>query len=349
MGLTTGVSPSWRIVSNKQDVTASILARFMDMTITDGVGLDSDMLEIRLSDNDPLAPIAIPATGAELEPFMGYDGVTSPMGLFVFDEVELAGWPAEMVIRARAAVYDKSKGGKTDLQSQKNRSWPAGTKLADMVAKIAKEHGMEPAVSQVLRTIALPHIAQADESDINLLLRIAKKYDALVKPGAGKLVVAKRGESKSVTGVQLAAVNLTPSDCASFRMVISRRETAGLVVSYWHAVKQSRRNEVRVGSGEPVRRLKQYYPNQEMALAAARAELAKRERGQQTVAISCDGHPSIVAEAPLNLSGFRPDVDGDWIITRVTHRLDKSSGWSCDIEAEKPNQGGDDNVELVSD
>lgn len=347
MGLNPGIMPSWRVTANKADITATILDRFIKLTITDAVGMESDLLEITLSDNDPLKPIALPPTGAELEVFLGYDGITQRMGLFVCDEVELAGWPGEMVIRARAAVYDKSKGGKSDLQTQKNRSWDKGTKLGAMVSKIAKEHNLEAAVADSLKNIALPHIDQADESDINLLIRVAKKYDAIVKPADGKLVLAKRGESKSVTGQSLPKVTIVPSDCATWRMVMSKRETAGMVVAYWHAVKASKRNEVKVGSGEPVRRLKQYYPTQEMALSAARADLTRRQRGQQTLSMTVTGSTTIAAEAPLVVSGFRPDVDGDWLISRVTHSLDASGGYACDLEAEKPNSEIEAAVEVA--
>lgn len=349
MGLIDGVRPTWAILANQADITATIAERFMSLTLTDAVGMESDMLEITLSDNDPLMPVAMPPTGAELQLFLGYDGINLPMGLFICDEVELAGWPGEMVIRARAAVYDKSKGGKTDLQTQKTRSWPAGTKLGDMVAKIASEHGMEPAVAESMESIALPHTDQADESDINLLVRLAKRYDGVVKPGNGKLVLAKRGESKAVSGEALAPVLITAGDCSRWRLVLSKRETAGMVVAYWHAVKQAKRNEVKVGSGEPVRRLRQYYPTEEMALAAARADLARRERGAETVSLTVTGAPWIAAECPLTLVGFRPGVDGQWLISRVMHRLDKSSGYSCEIEGERPNAEEEAEVEIESD
>lgn len=349
MGLISGIRPTWSILADKADITAIIADRFISLTLTDAVGMESDTLEITLSDNNPLMPIAIPPTGAELELSLGYDGINMPMGLFVCDEVELAGWPGEMVIRARAATYDKSKGGKSDLQTQKTRSWPKGTKLGDMVAKIAKEHGLEPAVAKSLQAITLPHTDQADESDINLLIRLAKKYDAAVKPANGKLVLAKRGESKSVTGEALAPILLTPSDCTNFRMVMAKRETAGMVVAYWHAVKEAKRNEVKVGKGEPVRRLKQYYPTKEMALSAARADLSRRERGQETIALTCVGSPIIAAECPLTLAGFRPGVDNEWLINRVTHRIDAAGGYVCDLECEKPNKDGEPEVEIESE
>ena len=347
MGLITGIAPTYMILANSVDITAAVLERFISLTLTDAVGMESDLLEITLADNDPKAPIAIPETGAELEVSLGYDGINMPMGMFVVDEVEVSGWPGEMVIRARAAPYDKSKAGKTNLQTQKNRSWPKDTKLGDMVSKIAKEHGLKPVVAAKLKSIVLPHITQADESDINLLIRLAKKYDAIVKPSAGKLVLAKRGESKSASGEAMPPVLIDAGDCASWRMVLSKRETAGMVVAYWHAVSSAKRNEIKVGTGEPVRRLKQYYPTQEMALAAARADLERRKRGQKTWAGTVTGAPTIAAECPLTLLGFRPDVDGEWLISRVTHSLDNSSGYTCSIEAEKPNADETDSVEVL--
>ncbi len=344
-----GIKPSYQVIANGSDITARVQDRLISLTLTDATGMESDVLEIVLSDSDPADPIQIPPTGAELDLFMGYDGINKKMGLFVCDEIELAGWPGEMTIRARAAVYDKSKGGKTDLQTQKNRSWPKDTKLADMVSKIAKEHGMEPAVAKSLQSITLPHIDQLDESDIHLLTRIAKKYDAIVKPAAGKLVLAKRGESKSVSGEPLPAVAVIPAICTRWRMVQSKRETAGMVVAYWQAVKSAKRKEVKVGTGEPVRRLKTYYPTEEMALAAARSDLQRRARGKQTLALTVIGDPSIAAEAPLAVAGFRPGVDGEWLITRVMHRIDPASGYSCDIEAETPNANDSAATEITDD
>jgi phage protein D len=347
MGLITGIKPTYTVIANSADVTAAIATRLISLSLTDAVGIESDLLEITLADNDPLVPIAEPEDGAELQVSLGYDGINTPMGLFVVDEIEFAGWPGEMVIRARAAPYDKSKGGKSNLQTQKSRSWAKGTKLGDMVAKIAKEHGLAPVVAAKLKSITLPHIAQADESDINLLIRIAKKYDAIVKPAAGKLVLAKRGESKSASGEALPPVFIDATDCASWRRTASKRETAGMVVAYWHAIESAKRNEVKVGTGEPVRRLKQYYPTQEMALAAARADLDRRKRGKVTMALTVVGSPTIAAEAPLTLAGFRPNVDGDWLISRVSHTYSTDGGYSCSIEAEEPNGDSDDKVEIV--
>jgi len=342
-----GVSPEYRLLANSQDITDLVRRRFVGLSYTDEAGLASDMLEVRLADHLESEPIQIPPKGAELELFLGYDREAQRVGMFVVDEIELGGWPAEMVIRARAATYGASKGGKTNLQTQKTRSWAKGTKLGAMVAKIAKEHGMESAVAKSLAAIILPHIDQADESDLNLLLRIAKKYDALVKPAGGKLVLAKRGEMKSIGGEELPEVIVQPGAVTSWRMVQSSRESAGMVVAYYHAVKQAKRHEVKVGKGEPVRRLKQYFPTAEMALAAARAELARRERGALTWHMSMEGGLDLVAEGKLTLEGWREGIPATWLVTRVNHQLD-AGGWRADVEAEQPDATEPAHVEDVA-
>jgi phage protein D len=348
VGLSTQpIRPNFKLLANDKNITDTILDRFVSLRYTDEAGVDSDMLEIVLADHEPLMPVQLPPTGAELQLFLGYDNEAVRIGLFIVDEIELAGWPGEMTIRARAATFDKSKGGKTDLQTQKVRSWKAGTTLGAMVQKIAKEHGMEGAVAKSLANIKLPHIDQPDESDINLLLRVARKYDAVVKPAGGKLILAKRGEFKSVSGQDLPTVTLVAKECSRWRMVQSKRETAGKVVAYWHAVKQAKRHEISVGSGEPVRRLRQYYPTQEMALAAARAELARRERARVTMHISCPGRADLVAEGKVILQGWREGVPTEWVATRAEHTVD-DRGYSSTIELELPNDGDASNVEDVA-
>lgn len=340
MGLTPQpIQPQYRLEANSKDITATIKDRFLSLTLKDETGNASDMLEIVLADHIPDKPIQKPPTGAELQLYLGYDGKAQYMGLFVVDEIELAGPPDRVVIRARASQFDKSKGGKENLQTQKVRSWKAGTTIGAMVQKIAKEHGMQGAVAASLANIKLPHIDQPDESDLNLLLRIAKKYDAVAKATGGKLVFAKRGEFKSVSGQDLPSVTLVKTENTLWHFTEQKRETAGKVVAYYHAVKQAKRHEVSVGSGEPVRRLKQYFPTQDMAVAAAKAELARRQRAMQTMSVTCPGRTDLAAECQVKLQGWRDGVPVEWIATRVEHVVDASGGYVCRVDLEQPNAG----------
>lgn len=332
------MQPAFRIVVNgSTDLSAILAERLKSISLTDAAGFESDMVEISLADHDELRPIELPSTGAELDVWLGYDTNLQRMGLFVVDEVEAEGWPGQLTIRARAAPYEGSKRGKTDLQTQKTRSWAKGTKLGDMVAKIAREHGLEPAVSASLRAIVLPHFDQTDESDVSFLVRVARKYDGVVKPGGGKLALAKRGESKAASGAELPTVKVSAQECTRWSMNISTRDSEGTVIAYYHDRGAAKRQHVDLGSGDPVRRLRHNFPDRDSALKAAQGELDKRARRKNKLALTMPGDPQLTAEARLQLEGFRPGVPTDWVVNRVQHRLDTGVGYCCEVEAEKPN------------
>lgn len=335
-----GLTPIVRVLADQVDITAAVLSRMVSITVTDESGTKSDTVEIVLADHDPTAALAIPSTGAELDVFVGYDGMPAHLGLYVVDEVEVAGWPGTMTIRGKAAPFTTGKGGKTDLQTQKSRSWPAGTTLSDLVAKIASEHGMEPAVSQSLADKVLPHLAQTEESDMSFLVRVARRFDAIAKPAGGKIVMAKRGESKSASGQSLPPIVVHPSENTSYRMTIATRESKGTVIAYWHDRRANKRHEVKIGDGEPVRRMRQWYPDEATAREAAQSEVGRRERGEHKLSLTLPGNPGLMAESPLVAVGFRPGVDGEWLVTRVVHNITKAGGYVCDLEAEKPGGGG---------
>jgi hypothetical protein len=343
-----GLRPVYRLLANQEDLTNTIRRRLISLRYTDEAGLDSDVLEIVLADNEPDHPIEIPPTGAELELYLGYDDMAERIGLFIADEVELSGWPGQMTIRARAAPFEKSKAGKINLQSQKTRDWDAGTMLGDVVKAIASEHGLIPAVAEDLASVVLPHLAQIDESDINFLSRVIRRYDAVIKPAGGKLALAKIGEAKTVGGRDMSTVTLTPSDVSSWRVSITKRETSGSVIACWHETEEAKRHEVQVGDGEPKTRLKMYYANQDLARAAAETELRKRERGTVSVSVTLPGRTDLMAEGRLILKGFRAGVNGEWSIKRAEHSLG-SGGYTTSVEAETPNTGSAPKVEDVAD
>jgi phage protein D len=89
--------------------------------------------------------------------------------------------------------------------------------------------------------------------------------------------------------------------------------------------------------GEPMRRLRHCYPTEDSARCAAQAELDKMACSEHKLTLTMPGDPMLSAELPLVVSGFREGVDGNWLIIRATHILDKNSGYQCEIEADKPN------------
>ena len=324
-----GLVPCLQVVANGSDISDSIFTLLESISVTDKTGIESDACEINLID-DPAQPIAMPPRGAELEVSMGYDGAMVKMGMFVVDEIELSGPPEKMTIRGRATVQTgNSKNGKTSLQSQKTRTWPKDTTISDAVIKIAKEHGLDNKVSQSLQAVKLPQTSQSDESDLTLLMRLAKRYDAICKPAGGTLLFVKRGE------IDLGTIELSKDQVSNWGMTRSSRDSAGTVIAYWHEKSKAKKHEVRLGEGEPVRRLRHAYTDMGSAKAAAQAGLDESKRGEDKLTLQLPGDPSLSAEAKLELSCFREGIDGAWVIEGVTHTIDKSSGFSTSIEGVK--------------
>ncbi|KAG0775766.1 hypothetical protein G6F57_017359 [Rhizopus arrhizus] len=241
-----------------------------------------------------------------------------------------------MTLRARAAPFETSKGGKSDLQTQKTRTWKKGTTIGDMVRRMAGEHGLNAAVSASLASIVLPLTVQSQESDMNLLLRLAKQHDAIAKPGGGRLVFVKRGESTSANGERIPDVTLTPADGSDYRVTLAAREDAGTTIAYYRDVRGAKRQEVKVGSGEPIMRLRMAYADRESAEAAARAKHREQARQTRTLSYTLPGRETLMAEATVVMQGFREGVDGQWLVKRAEHSIG-SEGYVTRIECEQPN------------
>jgi phage protein D len=330
------IEPVVRIVANDKDITDKIAERFSSLTLTDETGTTSDTVEITLTDHIPEKRIKVPPQGAELEVSIGYGDKLVRKGVFVCDEIELSGPPGKMVIRARASTHEKTPTGKKDMQSHKTRSWPKGTTIGAMVKRIAGEHGLKPAVSKTLASVALPHTDQAHESDMNLLIRIAKRYDAIAKPAGGSLIFTKRGEATSVSGEPLARNRFAPGDGGEYTVTRASREGAGTAVAYYRDKRAAKQRYVSVGDGDPVFRLRKAYADRVSAESAAKSELQAKARATEKLVYTFPGRPEVAAEGLAIMSGFREGVDGEWLIERAEHSID-SSGYTCRIECVKPN------------
>lgn len=351
MGLTNAAlagKPFFRLRANGKDITKDINDRLFSLQLTDGTGYESDLLEVVLVNDDDSYPIKIPPKGAEIELDLGYDLYSRKMGMFVTDEIEVAGWPLAMIIRNRAAVFNTTKAGKQNMTEQKSRSWEKGTTIAGMTQKIAAEHEMKPVISAEVGSIELPHTDQHEESDLNLLLRICQKYDVVVKIAGGVIALAKRGSKKSASGEDLPSVKILKKDVTAFRWRSSTKESAGTVIAFYRATKKGARQEVQVGSGEPVRRVKTLYPSQAMATAAAKAMLAKASRDELELNITTLGNPDYMAEMLITISGIYEGIDGDYIVKSVTHKLGGEDGYSCDLVLTVPNSDKEPDVKIVA-
>lgn len=340
--------PAVRVSVNGSNVTSVFMPRVSSITITDTAGFQSDTAEITLTDHLRIARLEIPPAGAEIEIALGYAFSAQIVGTYIADEVEVSGPPDRMRITAYAAAHGQSDGGKKSLVEQKSRSWPDGTTVGALVQKIAGETGFKPAVSAKAAAIALPHIDQLDETDMNLLTRVARENGLIFKPGGGALVMVAVGESTNPSGQTLPTVTLTPRDVTSWSMSVHRREAVEKVVTTYRDVQAAQwvevevatlnydRDEVLGAAGvTPTRRIRQPYPTEQAARRAAQTEVQRSFRQSRSLSITLPGRTDLMAEGRLNLVGFRAGVAGEWLIKTVTHQMD-AGGYRCSVTAELP-------------
>ena len=203
-----------------------------------------------------------------------------------------------------------------------------------MIGTIASEHVLKPAVSNEFLTVQIQHIDQRNESDLHMLTRLAKQYDAIAKPMNGYLLFATRGEAKSVSGHQLTSVQLHRNQITDYQVTFADRGKYQSVIAHWHDQSTGERMPVRIGEEKPVNVLRHTYPDATSAAQAASAKLSALQRGVATGSINVNPAPlSLMAEGKLILSGFREGISGEWIISRVEYQFDRS-GLSAQCEFE---------------
>jgi phage protein D len=327
------MKPDFKVTADGSDITAAIRDRLVDLRITDEAGEDSDTLEIKLDDRDGI--IELPRTSVELEVWLGYGDEAVGMGLYVVDEISVEFVPAQMRITARAANFsnsDTARNRRTSLRAPQSRDWHQTT-LGEIVNKIAEEHGYEARICEKLSAKDIEHVDQVDESDLNLLMRLAKDHDAVAKPAGGRLIFLSRSDIKTADGRQPDTVELTPQDVSGGSLIMPERSKYAAVIAHYHDIELGKEVEVQAGEGTPVFRIRRSYPDSPTARNAAEARLRAFERGKFELNLGMPGNPLLAAGTPIILTGFRSGVDGDYRATHVEHTLD-SSGFRTQLRAE---------------
>lgn len=303
-----------------------IAPRLRDLTLTECRGGDADQLDLSIHDHD--GKMAMPKRGVRLAVALGWKATgLVDKGTFIVDEVEYSGAPDIITVRARSADLT------ADMRTRRERSWH-NTTLGAVLNTIAGERGLTPRVAEALARTKLPHLDQANESDMNLLTRLGQRFDAVATVKGGALVFAPIGAGTTATGKPLPSVILTRRDGDQHRYSVADRDAYTGVRAYWVDKGKARRQSVLVGTDDNAKRLQESYADEATARQHAHAELERAKRGiakfDYTLAI---GRADLFPEHIVTVSGFKPEIDGQrWLIAKTTHTIDGTSGFTTRIE-----------------
>lgn len=319
--------PAYSIVVDGQSITAKVRPLLLSLTLTEARAGEADELCLEL--DDAAGAIRLPRKGATIDLAIGWAGEQLvDKGTFTVDEIEHQGPPDVVSIRARSADL------RTRLRIRAEHSYH-DTNLGAIVGEIAARNKLAPRIDERLARVRVAHIDQTHESDLNFVSRLARQYDAVATVKRGHLLFLPTTGTRTSQGAELPAMTITRADGDRHHYKTADRHAYSGVRAYWHDPNRARRRGVLAGTGGNEKRLKETYSSEADALAAARAERQRIERGKATFELTLAlGRPDIPPQTPVTVRGFKDQIDGTgWQAVKLTHTLG-NAGLTTRIELE---------------
>ena len=266
--------------------------------------------------------LAKPKRGQTLQVALGFAefGGAADRGTYIVQGVTKSGGPAEFHVTAQSADLKKT------LEIQKTRTWPAPKTLGDVLNEVAGDNGLAPAVDGALAAIAIDMIvAQTGESDMHLVMRLARRYDAVAKFAQGKLVFVPKGAGTTASGAAMAAVVITPNDCESFHIRDNDREVRGKSKSrHWDRKTATATDYAGdAGDGGPDYSHPETFGSRTEAQKAAGARAKDFARAKKTLeaTLRAPVQPPVPGGV-VTTQDFGDDDDTQWTVKTVTDEFD---------------------------
>lgn len=316
---------------------ASVInGRLVSWERVDAAGLQSDQIKLVV---DVSGQSGLPQEGAVLQWLEGYQGQLVDKGKFKITRIIPRLFPPTITVVATAAPFQVQDV--TRFKERRSRSF-GRVVLAELFRQVVAAHGFSPRVDPAFEGVVLDHVDQVDETDSAFLTRVAKQYDAVVKPVNQLYVLARRGQVKTISGRAIQPVEVgmpdknTHSDLSCFiNCQLDRPSRASFfgVRAGWSDLDTGSESMVEVGR-EPFKKIRQSYASEAVAVQACRDELRRIRRQGSSLRLDLPGDPAIVAEGLLRLSkGFPSYMAGDWSIDKVVARGDSKGGYRCSVRA----------------
>ncbi len=329
------MTASFKLTHNGNDITDNISPHLLSLDLTDERGIQSDNLSITLE--DVAGNLALPKTGSEIKLWLGYkDTGLVYKGLFVIDEIETAGPPDMQSIKCHAADFTAG------IQVRKEKSY-TNTSVVALVTFLAGEHNLQVSISDKFNNQAITHLNQTNESDMNLLTRLAKQVGAYFAVKNNTMIFAEQAISKSASGKALPVFNLDRAETSDFRATERSRENKFTgTKAFWYDIPGAEKNWVSAGDQTLVKALPGAYSDAATAQNACQAELGRLQRGAFTMSITLSrGAPALIPETPVKLSGFKDNLNaGKWVALTVNHTLG-AQGLGTVVDLERVEGGVD--------
>lgn len=334
--LTEYPTPIFRVEVDGVDISPQMATRLMSLTVKDNRGLVVDTVDIELSDADGM--LSIPPKGAKIQVWLGWSNTgLFDKGVYKVESTSHRGAPDVLSISAMA--NDVSEG----LKQKRERSWNNQT-IQQIFDKIGDEYELKVIVHEKFASKVIKYIAQ-NESDANLITRIADEQDAIATVKNGHLILLPRGASQTVSGLALPRKIITrdEGDQHNYTNGTGTDNITG-VKAYYYADNKAKKLHVFVGDSEDnLKEIRYVHRDKTTAELAANAEYNRCKRSAQKLTYAlAKGDPTLTPEQEFEFNGLKPEIDDIiWLGTNVTHTLN-DSGLTTSVELEVQLPDADD-------
>ncbi|TPU09460.1 DNA primase [Acinetobacter baumannii] len=325
--------PIYRLEVDGNDISPLVVDRLISLTIKDNRGLVVDSVDIDLDDSD--GQLEIPPEGAIIQVWIGWSNTgLVDKGKYKVESVTHRGAPD--ILSISAFSNDVSEG----LKQKRERSFSSKT-IQVIFETVGAEYALKTIVHDTLANRVISYIAQ-NESDANLITRIADEHDAIATVKNGHLILLPRGASQTVSGLPLPTAQIFRSDGDGHNYTTGTgTDRITGVKAYYYDTGKSKKLYVVIGDNEDnLKEIRYVHRDKKTAELAAQAEYSRCKRASQKLSYTfAFGQPNLIPEQEFVFTGLKPQIDDIiWLGTNITHNLtDSGFTTSVELEVQLPN------------
>ena len=309
-----------------KDITDNLRTRLISLNVIDSSDDSADACKIQLNDRDH--GLAMPEKGGKISVQIGYKetGLVK-MGDFFIDETGLSGPPDTLSIQGDSADF------MAGMKEPRQKNWDGRT-LGEIVDTIAAEVGFQSMVQEELRDEYFETLSQDIETYNQFLYRISERMGAVYKPNGSRLVVIRRDSKTSQSGKPLGQIELSIKKLVKWDLTLPDKAYYQNVRTWWYDEEAGKYNELFVTTNDSggakvtdtapngsTYTFREYFEDEEWAAREAHSMLQRLQKKTKQLTITTIGHPNLLCEVPVRITGGRSEMDQEWIVGRASHIL----------------------------
>ncbi|TCP09234.1 hypothetical protein EV683_1294 [Crenobacter luteus] len=326
--LTPVEHPVFQIEMAGRQVTADLTPFILRVSYSDYEEDQSDTIDVTVEDTDGRFRGAwYPTMGDRVRLKMGYAG--QPLldcGEFEIDEIELAGPPDTVTIRALAAGVSRPQ------RTHQGRAYD-NTTLAAIAQRVAKR--LKLSVVGKIEPIKITRVSQIHENDLTFMRRVAADYGYAFSVKGSQMVFYKLAELHQAKAVTV--IRRTDMTRYSYRDklkgVVKQATVTYLNPKTKRKVSHTVR-DTRMTASSDTLKLNSRVESEEQAKAKAEAAIARQNLEGTVATLQLPGNPKLVAGVNFTMADMGA-LSGDYHVVMSRHEIERGGGYYTEVEAKR--------------